>query len=119
LIAWSIEHAKNARGVSSVWVTSDSEEILRVAMDYGARPIKRPDSLSGDTASSESAWLHALDEIELQEKHPADLVLAMQATSPLRESKDIDRAIEDLRKQDCDSLFACGVLEDFYIWTRQ
>ena len=80
-----------------------------------ARPIKRPAEISGDTATSESAWLHAVDEIE-KAGAPIDIVVAVQATSPLRESSDIERALGDFEAQNCDSLFSCGVLEDFFIW---
>lgn len=117
LLAWSIEQAKRAEGISSVWVTSDSPEILQVAEKYGARAIRRPAVLSGDTATSESAWLHAMDEIEKQGE-VIELVVAMQATSPLREPEDLDRGIRDLKTQGLDSLFSCAKLEDFYIWER-
>ncbi len=122
LIAWTIEQAKRAQGVESVWVTSDSDEILRISMDYGAKPIKRPDSLSGDTASSESAWLHAIDFIEEQTGKAAgkiDGVLALQCTSPLRESKDIEGALQLFYQQGYDSLFSASKLEDFLIWRKE
>lgn len=117
LLAWSIEQARAAKGVSSVWVSSDSDEILEVAGRYGALPIRRPEAIAGDTATSESAWLHALDVIESQGE-PVDIMLAMQATSPLRESSDIERALTDFQQQDCDSLFSCAELEDFFIWEK-
>lgn len=117
LLAWSIEQAKAAKGISSVWVSSDDDAILRVALDYGARTIRRPQSISGDTATSESAWLHAIEEIE-KSGEPIDCVVAMQATSPLREVLDLERGMMDFESQGCDSLFSCAVLEDFYIWNR-
>jgi CMP-N,N'-diacetyllegionaminic acid synthase len=117
LLAWSIEQAAAAQGVASVWVSSDSDEILEVAGRYGARPVKRPEAISGDTATSESAWLHALDTIEAHGER-LDIMLAMQATSPLRESSDIERALQDFQRQGCDSLFSCAELEDFFIWEK-
>ncbi len=64
LLAWSILEATQATSVNAVYVTSDDEAILKVATEYGATPIKRPDKLSTDTATSEVALLHALDYIE-------------------------------------------------------
>ncbi len=118
LLAWTIRHALQAQGVASVWVTSDSQAILDVAVSHGARPILRPDAISGDKASSESAWIHALDWIERKEK-TIDLVLALQATSPLRESKDIEQGLKDFEKNGYDSLFSGAILEDFLIWDRK
>ena len=87
LIAWSILQALAVEKISSVWVTSDSEEILEIAQSYGALAIKRPSEISGNDASSESAWLHAINYIEGLGKK-IDLVIGMQATSPLRASSD-------------------------------
>ena len=117
LLAWSIEQAKEARGIDSVWVSSDNDEILSVAAAYGARPIKRPEAISGDTASSESAWRHAMDEVEKQGK-AIDRVVALQATSPLREPADIERGLRDFESQGCDSMFSAAAIGDFYLWTR-
>ncbi len=115
LIAWSILQARAARGVDSVWVTSDSAEILDVAVSHGANPIRRPAEISGDEASSESAWLHALDTIETGGTR-IDLAIGMQATSPIRESADIDRALAQFERERLDSLLTCCEVEDFFIW---
>jgi CMP-N,N'-diacetyllegionaminic acid synthase len=117
LIAWTIEQALAAHGLASVWVSSDDEEILSVAESYGATPISRPGELATDTATSEAAWCHALDMIE-QLTQPVDLVCAVQATSPLREPVDLERALDDFSRQGCDSLFSASPLEDFLIWER-
>ena len=62
-------------------------------------------------------WCHALDRIE-ELGQPVDLVCALQATSPLREPADLERALDDFSRQDCDSLFSASPLEDFLIWER-
>ncbi|MFZ3058098.1 MAG: acylneuraminate cytidylyltransferase, partial [Candidatus Methanoperedens sp.] len=116
LLAWSILQANQAKTVNAVYVTSDDETIMRVAEDFGAIPIKRPDELSTDTATSEAALLHALDHIEKQRTKKIDLVVFLQATSPLRESEDIDGAIQKLIDENADSLFSSARLEDFFIW---
>lgn len=115
LIAWSILQAAAAFEIDSVWVTSDDDEILAVAESYGARPIRRPAEISGDRATSESAWLHALDVIEAQGV-PVDLVVAMQATSPLREASDLDGGVRALREKGYDSLLSVAEVEDFFMW---
>lgn len=115
LIAWSILQARAARGVDSVWVTSDSTEILDVAVSHGANPIRRPAEISGDEASSESAWLHALDTIETGGTR-VDLAIGMQATSPIREPSDLDKALAQFERERLDSLLTCCEVEDFFIW---
>lgn len=115
LIAWSIECAKNANSVSSVWVSSDSEEILEIAKKYDANIIKRPKSLATDKATSISAYLHAIKEIQSKTKS-IDAVIAVQITSPVRESKDIEAGIRKFHNYGYDSMFSAARIGDFYIW---
>jgi len=115
LIAWSVLQAKGARGVTEVAVSSDSDAILDVATRFGAIAVQRPNDISGDSASSESAWLHAL---ETRERSGAtfDRIVALQATSPIRESSDIDDALEQFDGESLDSLLTVGEVEDFFNW---
>lgn len=117
LLAWSIEQCCTAKSVTGVWVSSNSDEILDVAREYGANTIRRPDEISGDLATSESGWLHAIKMIEL-ESGQIDLVLAPQVTSPLREPEDIERGIRTFIEGSYDSMFSCSVAEDLFFWER-
>lgn len=117
LIAWTIEHCIKA-GIKSVYVSSDSEEILSLSEKYGAKSIKRPEKLSGDTSSSESGWLHALQQIELENKK-VDWVFAPQVTSPLRTSDDIRKGLNIAKTNTFDSLFSCCITDDLYLWDNK
>lgn len=116
LIAWTIEHCSQSKYIDEVWVSSDSKEILDVSKKYGAKIIQRPDSISGDLASSESAWIHAIEFIENNNK--IDLVLAPQVTSPLREVQDIDNAFELFQDGGYDSMFASSIVEGCFFWQK-
>ena len=109
LIAWTIEQAKSSNLISEVYVSSDSQEILTVATNYGAKPILRPNDISGDNSSSESGLLHALDQMSEQ----PDLVVFLQVTSPLRKMDDIDNAINKLIKEKTDSLLSLTETQEF------
>lgn len=114
LVAWTIENCINA-DINTVYVSSDSQEILAISENYGARSIKRPKNLADDKSSSESGWLHALNIIE-KEIGNIDWVLAPQVTSPLRTADDIRKGIELANTGDYDSLFSCSIAEDLYFW---
>jgi CMP-N,N'-diacetyllegionaminic acid synthase len=116
LIVWTIQQCLSSKYISDVWVSSDSQEILNVSEKYGAKIIKRPGNISGDSASSESAWKHAIEMI--QKDSNIDLVFAPQVTSPLREVKDIDGAIEKMVDSNADSLLSTVEIEDFFIWKQ-
>lgn len=115
LIAWTILQAKKSKHISDVYVSSDSDEILGVSEQFGAIGIKRPDEISTDTSTSESALVHFLETLESDGKK-VDMVVFLQATSPLRETSDIDTAIEKMINEKADSLFSSARLEDFFIW---
>lgn len=112
LLAWSILQANSAKSVEEVYVSSDSDAILDVAARFGAKTIKRPDAFSTDTATSESALLHALDAITAERGAEPEHIVFLQATSPLREPSDIDGAVETFVSQAADSLFSDAVLDD-------
>ena len=118
LIVWTIEQLQQASGIDSIWVSSDSEEILSISRSCGAETIQRPDDISSDAATSESGWLHALEIIE-DKVGRVDIVLAPQVTSPLREPSDIELGLRDFQKQKYDSMFSCSVVEDLFFWERK
>lgn len=117
LLAWSILQAAAAASLSQVYVSSNDQEILETAAAFGAVPVLRPGELATDRSSSEAALLHTLGEIKRTAGAP-DLVVFLQATSPVREPEDIDGAVQHLLQSRADSLFSAAVLEDFCLWTR-
>ncbi|KYK46052.1 MULTISPECIES: acylneuraminate cytidylyltransferase family protein [Bradyrhizobium] len=115
LIAWTVEQARAARGVDVVAVSSDSDAILAAAEAAGAVGVRRPDDISGDLASSESAWLHALDATEASMGR-FERVVALQATSPIREPGDIENALATFDRDHLDSLLSVCEVEDYFNW---
>jgi len=115
LIAWSIQHALQTPRISRVIVSTDSPDIATVARAYGAEVIVRPDEISGDTASSESCLVHALDVMKAHDGAEPDLVVFLQPTSPMREADETTRAIDTLEGAGADSLFSASRVEGF-IW---
>ena len=85
--------ALDARSVDRVLVSTDSTEIAEAARRAGADVVHRPAELSGDSASSESALLHALDTCD----DVPELTVFLQCTSPFTTPDDIERAIERVR----------------------
>jgi len=116
LLTWSIEQALASLLVNKVYVSTEDQEIAVVSKKYGAGVIQRPIELSTDTASSEDALVHAIDRIEKEGGRNIDIVVFLQATSPLRNPADIDNALRKFIDQDADSLFSGAILEDFLIW---
>ncbi len=117
LLAHSIEHARAAPSVSRVIVSTDDAEIADVSRSWGAEVVWRPQEISGDAASSESAIVHVLDSLKLTENYEPDLVVFLQATSPLRGAGQVQSAIELLERERADSLFS-GVPVHGFLWRK-
>ena len=119
LIAYSIEHARHARSVNRVIVSTDDPEIASVSKKYGAEVIWRPAEISGDTATSESALLHALNYLRDTEGYEPDLVVFLQATCcPTLKPDAVQNAIETLQREGADSLFSAYPKFTF-VWRRE
>jgi N-acylneuraminate cytidylyltransferase len=115
LLAYSIDSARQTPSINRVVVSTDDPDVATVAQQHGAGVIWRPSEISGDTATSESALLHALDYLRDTENYEPELVVFLQATSPLRQPNDIQNAIETLQSEQADSLFSACPVEGF-IW---
>lgn len=114
LLAHTIAHARATPSIGRIVVSTDDEEIASEATALGVEVMRRPAELSGDTASSEAALLHTLDRLA-EEGYRPELVVFLQATSPLRREHDVEEAIQTLLAEGADSLFSASRLEGF-LW---
>jgi len=108
LIAWTIEAARGSKLIDRFVVSTEDEEIARVAKRCQAEVVKRPDMLAIDEASIESVLQHVLTLIE------ADTVVLLQPTSPIRDQGLIDKCIIRFQETNADNLatgFICKFME--------
>ncbi|MGA9347281.1 MAG: acylneuraminate cytidylyltransferase [Anaerolineae bacterium] len=115
LIAHTIDHARQARNVERVVVSTDDIEIATTSERYGAEVIWRPAEISGATASSELALLHALEYLQQTEGYEPDLVVFLQCTSPLTLPEDIDGTVQALLDEKADSALAVTPFH-YFLW---
>jgi CMP-N,N'-diacetyllegionaminic acid synthase len=113
LIVHSIEQALATEGINSVIVSTDDSEIATISRNSGAEIIIRPDFLSGDAASSESAIKHALDALG-QEGKTVDRIVFLQATSPLRPKNGIAQALSRFEEGKFDTLLSISPTHRFF-----
>lgn len=113
LIAWSIEAGLKSKCIDKVIVTSDDDEILNIAKQYGSETIKRPSELASDTATSFDAIKHTIENLERY-----DYVVLLQPTSPLRNSEHIDEAIELLESKRADAIVSVCEMDHSPLWSN-
>lgn len=87
LIAWSIDAAEKSKYIDMCFISTEDAEIGAVAEAHGGTVMFRPPELATDDATNEDVLRHVL------QAHPADMVVLLQPTSPLRTAEDIDAVI--------------------------
>lgn len=98
LIAFTIEAVQKSKLVDKYVVSTDDKEIADVSKKYGAEVLMRPEELSRDSVTTLPVLQHVLENI------PADIVVLLQCTSPVREEGLIDRCIRKFKEENADSL---------------
>jgi N-acylneuraminate cytidylyltransferase/CMP-N,N'-diacetyllegionaminic acid synthase len=94
LIAHSIEQAKASGLFEAIAVSSDSDLILQISREWDVDYlIKRPNELATDQAAKLPVIRHCVAEAERQKGHGFDIIVDLDATSPLRSIEDIHRAV--------------------------
>lgn len=102
LLAHSILYAQaNSDIVDEIYVSTDDEQIKHVALQFGAKIINRPQSLSGDLEPTVSALKNVLEQIDDEVEN----VILLQATNPLRPTNLLREAFEIYKEKKIDSLF--------------
>jgi len=106
LIAYTINAALNANHINRVVVSTNSEEIARVAIEYGAEvPFLRPDHISQSDSTEMQFFEHMLNWFKVNENYEPHLIVLLYPTAPFRKSKTIDCAVEEILKHpEADSL---------------
>ncbi len=102
LIAYGILPALKSKYVDRVVVSTDDKTIASVAKRFGAEVVRRPKRLAHDDSLVIDAVRYTLKQLARQ-GFDADIVLLLEATSPLRTTHDIDEAIRALDTENADT----------------
>lgn len=97
LIAYSIEAIKASEYSIDIVISTDSEQIADVGNDFGVPSIIRPLELATDTSLVIDAVKYTINSLKKQGRE-YDILLLIEPTSPLRDGKDIDDALNLLLK---------------------
>jgi CMP-N-acetylneuraminic acid synthetase len=112
LMTWTIESAKKSNVFDSIWVSSDSDEILEVGRQEEVNTIKRPEELSGDEVLSVDSLHWAVGEIEKLKGITYDYVVELPVVCPLRNEDHIREAVNKLITTDADSVISVTQMTD-------
>ena len=117
LINYSINYAKKSKLIDRIFVSTDGENISKISKKFGAEIIKRPKKYASDTASSDSAIVHAIKFIKQRLGYEFDVVVFLQPTTVLRKIGELDQAIKMLVKKKLDTVFSSVDYQPF-LWSK-
>ncbi len=107
LIYYSIQALKEWGKCDRIIFSTDSEEIKKIAVEYGAEaPFLRSNELATDDASKIDVWKHIISYCEKEEHNVYDYIVDLDPTSPIRLLKDIEESYQKIIKKDADIIFS-------------
>ncbi|OGY65321.1 MAG: hypothetical protein A3A16_02640 [Candidatus Harrisonbacteria bacterium RIFCSPLOWO2_01_FULL_44_18] len=106
LIAWTIESAIQSGVLDRYIVDTDSEEIMKVARQFGAEtPYTRPNDLARDTTPTLLVLQNAVRWLRERENYYPDIVVLLECVSPTKRPYHIQEALKMfLEDESIDSL---------------
>jgi pseudaminic acid cytidylyltransferase len=104
ILVYSIKTAQNSNCFSQVFVSTEDEEIAKVAQAYGATVIRRPKELADDYTPTKSVIRHAIKSMSISKP-----VCCLSALAPLLSVSTLRNACDKLN--DDDFVFDCKLLE--------
>jgi len=111
LAYWVCSAASKSKYIDHVYISTEDKKIKKIVekFGFGVTVIERPAKYAQDESSTESVMIHFSKNINF------DILVTLQATSPLTSEKDIDDAIERFFKEKSDSLLT-GVVTKRFFW---
>ena len=106
MIAWSIEAAKASGCFDQIIVSTDDEDIARVAGEWGAEvPFMRPAKLSDDFTGTLPVIRHAVEWLT-QNGTPVEYACCLYATAPFVSAKDLQEGLQLIKSTDSSYAFS-------------
>lgn len=105
LISYTIEAALNSKIFSHVIVSTENEEIAKIAKKYGAEvPFMRPKRLATDKAGMYEVILHGINSLKSL-GYEFDFLVNRDCTVPFIRNKDILKTINLLKRKKADAVY--------------
>jgi pseudaminic acid cytidylyltransferase len=110
LIAYSIETALASNLFEKVVVTTDDEQIAKIAQKFGAEvPFIRPKELSDDFTGTVDVVNHAIEYLE-SKGESYEYICTIYATAPLLQEKYLIQGYESLKNSDAVNAFSATTM---------
>lgn len=119
LISYTIRAALESKYIEDVYVSTDDLEIAKISKSYGAKvPFMRPQELANDNSKAIDAYLYTMDKL-INEFNVNDReFVVLLPTSPLRDSVEINNAVELFYKKQAKTVISVVESEHPVTWYK-
>lgn len=116
LLYYMLTAALKSEFLNRVVVSSEDDEILRVAEKYGGKEVllRRPKKLALDKTPDVPMLQHAVKAMEKADKCVFDYVVQLHVTTPFVSSEDIDKALLALLASDAESIVSVCQVNEYH-----
>ena len=120
LISYTVQVSLECDVFDRVIVSTDDDEIARVAMEWGAQvPFMRPAELAQDDTPDMPVYMHALGWLESNDGYSPEVVVWLRPTAPLRTVHDINGATKKLIDTGADCVRSVCLVEHHPYWMKR
>jgi len=103
LVGWAVKACNGSKMLDQFCVSTDDDEIARIARTYGAQILFRPKKISGDKSRDIEFLQDALVQCAANDFYP-NIVAWFPPTCATRTSQDIDEVLGYMVKRNLDSI---------------
>ncbi len=111
-VQWTIDAAQQAKCIEQIVVSTDDQQVARIASQCNCTVVDRPSELAHDTATIDDAARHAYEQIGA----PDQPIVILYANVPVRPDWLIDEAVNLLVKSQCDSVQSYARVGKHHPW---
>lgn len=120
LIYYTINVAQKSKHIDRIIVSTDDEEIAKIALKYGAEvPFLRPKELASDNAKAIDNYIYTINKLIQMDNNAIKEFIVLQPTSPLRSANDIDNAIKIFYEKKAESVISVVKAEHPPTWYKK
>ena len=95
LIYWSIKNAHESKYINRTILSSDSQEIIKIAdSHYCETPFVRPSEISDDLSTDYEFVIHCLEWLKTNQSYVPDIIVQLRPTYPTRKTSILDECIK-------------------------
>jgi CMP-N,N'-diacetyllegionaminic acid synthase len=119
LIYYTIQSALKSKNITKVIVITDSLKIARISKKFGAEiPFLRPKRLATNNSLAIDTYIYVINKLKKKNIYIKEFIVLLP-TSPLRNSTDIDNAINLFKNKKADSVISMKELECPLDWSKK